>query len=113
MNTKFNDLKKCINHSIGHIEHNFTNFAIDGLKEALLKIDSLQEKSDRNVISKEYYMAVTAIITEKYGSEGFEAFCLGMFLVSKGQGGKHDLTSEVRKLLCPQLEDNENTNPGQ
>ena len=112
MNNKFNELKKCINHSIAHIEHNFPNFAIDGLKEALLKIDSLQEKKELNVISEEYYTAVVSIITEKYGAEGYEAFCLGTFLISKGQGGKHDLSSVVKKLLCLQLE-NENTNPGQ
>ena len=111
MDSKIIELKKCLNHAIGHIEHNFYNFAIDGLKDALLKIDALQEKRERNVISEEYYTAIMAIITEKYGSDGLEAFCLGTFLISKGRGGKHDLSSEVKKLLCSQPED-EYTNTG-
>ena len=100
MDSKIIDLKNCLNHAIGHIEHNFLNFAIDGLKEALIKIDALQERRERNVISEEYYTAIVSIITEKYGSEGLEAFCLGTFLISKGRGGKHDLSSEIKKLLC-------------
>lgn len=94
------DIKKSINQAILHIEHKFHSLATDCLKDALIKLDTLNNTSVSNALSTEYFNAIKLLVTEKYGSEGYQAFCTGSFLILQAQGHEYDLTNCLADKFC-------------
>ena len=85
---------------MSHIEHKFHSLAIDCLKDAIIKLDDLNDAKVSNALSSEYFNAIKLLITEKYGSEGYQAFCVGSFLILQAQGFEHDLTNCLAEKFC-------------
>lgn len=98
-----NNIKTFLNRSIKHMELNFIQLAIEDIKDALkaLEIDA----TNTNATTCEYYDYVKLLILEKYGSEGYDAFCLGTFLILKSKNHSYDLTDFLKNTLC-ELKDN-------
>lgn len=88
------DIKKDIKKALDQIDHNFINFAKDFLRDAIQKLDSVQVK-ESNILKEEQYNAIKIIIVEKYGLEGFNAFCLGHYLFTNGDD--NELESIIKK----------------
>lgn len=93
-----NNIKKYLERSIRHLEANFPHLAIADIKDALAEVNAGTDIKSATTI--EYYNSIKQLIIEKYGSEGYDAFCLGAFLILKSKGHDHDLTDFLKEALC-------------
>lgn len=92
------DIRIFLDRAINHIEHKLYQLAINDIKDAL---DTLQnDKQEVNATTIQYYNLVKAILEEKYGAEGYDAFCMGTFLILKSKGYAYDISEFLKESLC-------------
>lgn len=93
-----NNIRMYLDRAVKHIESKFYQLAIEDIKDALAAIQTDNQKTNATTI--QYYNLVKAILEEKYGSEGYDAFCMGTFLILKSKGYTNDLSEFLKESLC-------------